>query len=584
MTTSLIDADSLLVIDVGSITTRAMLFDVVDGKYRFLATGSAVTTAAAPFHDISEGVRNALEHLQKITGRYLIGPDERIIIPCQEDGSGVDTFAMTMSAGAPLKVVAVGLLEDVSLESIRRLATTTYAGAVECISLNDRRKPEKRIDAIVRMRPDLALVAGGTEGGASQSVLSLMEGIGLACYMLPEKQRPEVLFAGNQELKEEIVNTLGRVANLHFAANVRPTLENERLDAAQPQLAAMVRQKRARQINGVAELNELAGGGMLPTATAYGRIIHFLSKAYAGSKGVLGVDIGASATTVAVASENELAMGVYPYLGLGSGLSKLLEQVSLKDISRWLAVDIPDSYLRDYIYNKAIHPGLIPLTQEDLAIEQALARQCLQAAIQRTSSGFPAGLNGSGNGLLPWFKFIMASGSVLTKAPGLANAALMLLDGLQPTGTTNLGLDQNHLASALGVAASLNPILAVQVLDANTFINLGTVISPIGFSQLGTPVLRVKMTDSGGRETAVEVKQGALDVIPLPVGQSATLVVQPLHRYDVGMGGPGRGGRLEVQGGSLGIIIDARGRPLNLSEDPARRRELHKKWLWTLGG
>ena len=208
----------------------------------------------------------------------------------------------------------------------------------------------------------------------------------------------------------------------------------------------------------------------------------------------------------------------------------------------------------------------------------------MQAAIQRISSGFPASIKGSGNGLLPWFKFIMASGSVLTKAPSLADAALMLLDGLQPTGTTNLGLDQNHLASALGVAASLNPILAVQVLDANTFINLGTVISPVGFSQPGTPVLRVKMTDTSGRETAVEVKQGALDVIPLPVGQSATLIVQPLHRYDVGMGGPGRGGRLEVQGGSLGIIIDARGRPLQLPEDPARRRELHKKWLWTLGG
>lgn len=584
MTTSLIDADSLLVIDVGSITTRAMLFDVVDGKYRFLATGSAVTTAEAPFHDISEGVRNALEHLQKITGRMLMGLDQRVIIPTQEDGSGVDTFAVTMSAGAPLKVVAVGLLEDVSLESIRRLATTTYTGTIECISLNDRRRPEKRIDAIVRIRPDLALVAGGTEGGASQSVLSLMEGIGLACYMLPEKQRPEVLFAGNQDLKEEIVSTLGRVANLHFAANVRPTLEIERLDAAQIQLAAMVRQIRARQINGVAELNEMAGGGLLPTATAFGRIIHFLSKAYAGSKGVLGVDVGASATTVAAASGDELVMGVYPFLGLGSGLSKLLEQVTLEEVTRWLPAEIPNSYVRNYLFHKALHPAMVPVTHEDLAIEQSLTRQVLQAAIQRTASGFPVGLNGLGSGLLPSFKFIMASGSVLTRAPSLADAALMLLDGLQPTGTTNLGLDQNHLASALGVAALLNPILAVQVLDANTFINLGTVISPVGFSPAGTPVLRVKMTDANGRETGVEVKQGALDVIPLPVGQSATLVVQPLHRYDVGMGGPGRGGKLEVQGGSLGIIIDARGRPLQLSDDPGRRRELHKKWLWTLGG
>jgi len=37
-------------------------------------------------------------------------------------------------------------------------------------------------------------------------------------------------------------------------------------------------------------------------------------------------------------------------------------------------------------------------------------------------------------------------------------------------------------------------------------------------------------------------------------------------------------------GGSLGVIIDARGRPLRLPDDPVRRRELNKKWIWTFGG
>jgi hypothetical protein len=69
----------------------------------------------------------------------------------------------------------------------------------------------------------------------------------------------------------------------------------------------------------------------------------------------------------------------------------------------------------------------------------------------------------------------------------------------------------------------------------------------------------------------------------LPNGQRAELQLQPLHKYDVGMGGLGRGGSLRVVGGALGVIIDARGRPLPLPTDPARRREIIGKWRWTLG-
>jgi len=38
-----------------------------------------------------------------------------------------------------------------------------------------------------------------------------------------------------------------------------------------------------------------------------------------------------------------------------------------------------------------------------------------------------------------------------------------------------------------------------------------------------------------------------------------------------------------VAGGVLGIVIDARGRPLELSRDPGRRRELNQKWLYDIG-
>jgi hypothetical protein len=525
-----------------------------------------------------------LDQLQSITGRVLVGPDEKLILPSAEDGSGVDTLAVTLSAGPPLKVVAVGLLEDVSLESARRLATTTYARVIESISLNDRRRPEARLDAILRLRPDLVIAAGGTEGGASQSVIKLLESIGLASYLLPQGQRPDILFVGNAGLQEEIKTSMERMATLHFAPNIQPTLEVEQFEAAQVQLSELFRRIRGKQIPGVQELDNLAKGCFLPTAHAFGRIVRFLSKIYTSSKGVLGIDVGASATSVAAAFDGELFLGVYPQLGLGRSLFGGFEHIPLAEISRWLPFEIPDDYIRDYLFNKTLYPASLPVTADELAMEEALARQVIYMAARWRSAGFPAGSLRYGPSLMPWFEPVLASGSVLTRAPSHAHALLTLLDGVQPTGVTTLVLDQYHLAASLGAAAAINPVLAVQVLESSTFLNLATVITPVGNARPGTPILRVRMAVEGGGETGMDVKAGSLEVLPLPAGQPAKLTLQPLQRSDVGMGSAGRGGSLRIVGGALGVVVDARGRPLTLPNDQARRFELLKKWLWNLGG
>jgi len=584
MATSLIDADSLLVIDVGSVSTRAILFDVVDGRYRFVAAGTVPSTAGAPYCNISEGVRMAIDRLQNVTGRIMVGADEKLITPTASDGSGVDKFAACISAGNPLKVIAVGLLEDVSLESARHLATSTYARVMQTISLNDRRRPDARINTIIRLRPDLIIVAGGTENGASQSVLKLIEPVGLASYLLPEDCRPDVLYVGNQALKDDVQSSLEELTNVYFAPNIRPTLELEQLDAAQSQLAGIFARIRSRQISGVDELNNWTNGAMISTAAAFGRMIRFLSKAHTTRKGVLGIDVGASATTIAAAFDGDLSLSVYTQLGLGRSLADLLEHLPLHEITRWLSVDVPDEYVREYALNKSIYPASLPATEADMAVEQALARQVMYVASRTAAKSFSSRNGSSDEGLLPWMEPIVATGSVLSKAPNLAQAVLMLLDGLQPTGVTTLVLDQNHIAPALGAAAAVSPVLAVQILDSNSFLHLATVISPVGKAQPGTPILRLKIIYESGHETSLEVKQGSLEVLPLPYGQTGRIQLQPLHRFDVGMGAPGRGGGLRVTGGTFGVIIDARGRPLTLLEDRSRRQEQFKNWLWTLGG
>jgi hypothetical protein len=104
------------------------------------------------------------------------------------------------------------------------------------------------------------------------------------------------------------------------------------------------------------------------------------------------------------------------------------------------------------------------------------------------------------------------------------------------------------------------------------------VITPVGQAPFGAPILRIRLTTEDKHETNREVKYGTLEVIKLPPGQSGTLQLTPLHRFDTGLGGPGRGGSLKVIGGALGGVIDARGRPLRFSADPGRRRDMHKKW------
>jgi len=572
----------MLAVDLGTITTRAYLFDVAEGQYRFVAQGTSPTTAGAPYHDVGEGFRRALTSLENVTGRTLVGADGNLTIPATPGGTGVDSFAATLSAGSPLKTVIVGLLEDVSVESAQNLAATTYAQVVETISLNDRRMQEERIDVILRTRPDVIIIAGGTEGGASQSVRNLMEAVGLACYLMPQQERPRVLFAGNKDLQPEVESSLESLARLYIAPNIRPTLETEQLGPAQIQMGHIFRQVRAEQIRGLSKVNAWSEEGLIPTGGGFGRVIQFLSRVYDPGKGVLGINLGASAATLAAAFSGQLELRVFPGLGLGDGARGLLQQNRLADISRWIAEDIPDEVVRDYIYNKSIYPASLPVTDEELAVEYAMARQAIRTVVRKSLPGFPAHANRSVSDLLPWFEPIMASGSVITNAPSSAWAMLALLDGIQPTGVSTLVLDHNDMAPVLGAAAKMNTIMAVQILESNAFRNLGTVVSPIGYARPGTPVLRVRVVYESGEENTVEIKYGNIKAIPVPSKQVAQLHLRPLHRFDVGMGGPGRGGRLRVVGGALGVVIDARGRPLSLPEDPAQRRELLTKWRWAL--
>jgi len=111
----------------------------------------------------------------------------------------------------------------------------------------------------------------------------------------------------------------------------------------------------------------------------------------------------------------------------------------------------------------------------------------------------------------------------------------------------------------------------------------GTVIALSGTARQGDTALRLDIRYQGGRTIQEEVSFGSLRVIPLQPGQHASLELHPAPGFDVGLGQPGQSATAEAEGGTIGIMIDARGRPLPIPDDGEDRRQRMQAWLDGIG-
>jgi hypothetical protein len=160
---------------------------------------------------------------------------------------------------------------------------------------------------------------------------------------------------------------------------------------------------------------------------------------------------------------------------------------------------------------------------------------------------------------------------------------LILLDALQPIGVSNLALDVTSMSAPLGVTATIEPLAAAQVVERDGFLSLGTVVAPVGTAREGEIALQLKITYEDGRALEMEVPYGSLEVLPLSAGHKATLELRPTRKFDIGLGAKGKGATTELEGGAVGVIIDARGRPLTLPATRGEQQAKTQEWLWGVG-
>ena len=570
--------------DCGSTTTKAILIEKKDEGYRQTFRGEAPTTVEAPFEDVTRGVLNAIQEVEELSGRRIL--DGETIITPAAGNVGVDIYISTSSAGGGLQMMVAGVVQAMTSESAQRCALGAGAIVMDALAANDGRLPHEKIERIRQLRPDMVLLAGGTDGGTVSHVVELAEDIAAADpkprfgtgFQLP------VIYAGNADAREEVDKVLGEKTALTVTENIRPTMEAENLGPARHVIHDLFLEHVMAQAPGYRKLMGWAGAPIMPTPGAVGQIMQTIARQQGIN--VVGVDIGGATTDVFSVFGEIFNRTVSANLGMSYSISNVLAEAGLDAIMRWVAFDLEEADLRDRIKNKMIRPTTIPQLLQELQIEQAIAREALRLAFvqhrelavglkgvqsERTLADvFEQGATGESLIQMMELDLLVGSGGVLSHAPNRQQSCAMLIDAFQPEGITRLAVDSIFMMPHLGVLSTVDEQAATEVFERDCLIYLGTCAAPVGEGKFGEVCAEYAVDLAGGRREG-ELRIGELVLLPLEDGETAQMSLRPGRRWDAGAG-PGQAINAVVHGGAVGLVLDGRGRPLELVPDDRLRQ------------
>ncbi|MGE5560483.1 MAG: glutamate mutase L [Chloroflexota bacterium] len=582
---------AILAVDVGSTTTKALLFTDDGTGFRRAADGNVPTTVEAPLEDVMIGVRAALARIEAQTGRRLLA-DGELLRPAR-DGAGVDLFVATSSAGGGLQMMVSGVVRELTGESAERVALGAGAIVLDVQAVDDGRQVVERIQRIRGLRPDMILISGGTDGGNFSHVLEMAEIVRDAKpaprfgaqFQLP------VVFAGNADAAEQVSSTLGNIADVRVCPNIRPVLEQEVVEPAREQIHRLFLEHVMQHAPGYDNLVAWAKGRILPTPAAVGEILSLASLRQGAN--IIAVDVGGATTDVFSVSEGAFNRTVSANLGMSYSLANVAAQAGVANVMRWLAIDVSETDFRNWLANKMIRPTTLSQTIADLMLEQATAREALRLALDHHRQ-LVVGLKGvqqqrsmdevidqrpTGETKIDLLRtdMLIGSGGVLSHAPRRAQAMQMMIDGLQPEGVTALYVDSVFMLPHLGILSRSAPEIALDIFQRECLVPLGTCVAPVGPVVPGRPLATVRLR-SDGEPQQFDITGGEVRVVPLPAGSSAVAEILPAFGVDCG-GGPGRAVRRKLTGGAGGLVLDGRGRrPLNLPLAADLRRAQNRRF------
>jgi hypothetical protein len=248
---------------------------------------------------------------------------------------------------------------------------------------------------------------------------------------------------------------------------------------------------------------------VLPSALCFGRAVSFLSRHF--QRSVVGIDVGASKVVISRIQGNKQEM-------------------------------------------------LISHTRSDGHLEIGHATMALRKATEscRGAARFPSAER---QGLL------VGSGGLFV---GSTKTEILtaLLDGIEPSGVFDIAVDQLSILPQVGALAELDPRAAANIAcnDGPTF--LATCLACSGVARPKSLAMKLEFKSPNGNgkgTTQIDIPFGSVQILPSSVPHSAEVLVKVAGNVDIGWG-KGKGGKAEFQPGPLGLVVDARGRPMQLDQ------------------
>jgi hypothetical protein len=569
-------------VDCGSVFTKVALAGLVEERYRLMAQAQAPSTLNPPIADLMVGVMDGIAQLERTIGRPLMAGGQ-LITPEQEDGSGVDALTIAISAGGPLRLLTTGPGREAMAGLLYRATGGLF---VQLESLPQAaagpESPEwQRLVGQVRaFHPHGVLLLGAPVGAAhAQSDIGPVAEYTLRWIAeLRTGQAggppttPVILFTGSAEDAER-VSQAARTHNTYTQAV--EMLSPSTLGPLSRAVSTLYEASVLRQVPGYQRLRALTTSPALATDTAFGGVIRYLAQHYQMT--VVGADVGANSTSLAAATaQGNFTPADHPNAGVGPGAGYVMRAAGAQSILRWLPWAATENEVREYVLARMLRPHAVPADSRELAIEHALARESIRLALHAPGSRLA--------GLHP-VDVVLGTGGVLAHVAHPGQAALILLDALQPRGITSLVVDTAALALMLGTIPGLAPQAAAELAETDAVpLLLGSVISTAGEAPPGQPAVRVVLEFPDGRQQVEDVPLGSLLRLPLGLGEHALLSLYPAASVDIGLG-PGQHARASepVEGGALGLVVDARGRPVALPAQAEERIARLREWQRALG-
>jgi uncharacterized protein (TIGR01319 family) len=377
-----------------------------------------------------------------------------------------DKLLCCSSAGGGLKMVALGLVPELTAKAARMAASNAGAKVVKTYSYEISTAEQQEIYDI---NPDLLLLCGGTDGGNKETVINNAK---LLCEI---NRNFAIIYAGNKSAARQAEKILS-AGNKEYVItqNVMPDFNKINILPAQNAIRDLFI-KNIISAKGLDNAQALSSREIIPTPLAVMKACEL----YSGEIGdFIAVDLGGATTDIysfckgEPALENIIPKGLpEPYakrtvegdLGMRYSLRPLFEQCDLPQAAAWVEKCVQS-------------PSIIaePGTPE-CGLEEALARNAVSISVKRHAGVLektytPLGefftLNGKD---LSRVQYVLGTGGVIVNSASpsyiLAGAAHDSKNALYmlPHSPKYL-LDKKYILSAAGLISTENKDLALKIM------------------------------------------------------------------------------------------------------------------------